>query len=212
MTVKKLSFTDQIISHIDNGLKTLSAGASHAGREVPEQHHLDDSLEKSKHTAGLMRINHTGEVCAQALYQGQALTAKNPETRLAMQEAADEEVDHLVWCEKRLAELDSNTSVLNPAFYGMSFLIGAVTGAISDKVSLGFVEATEDQVCQHLREHLQQIPEEDQKTRAILQQMLIDEEKHGHMALANGGVEFPKPVKKAMTLMSKVMTKTTYHF
>jgi ubiquinone biosynthesis monooxygenase Coq7 len=211
MSVKKLSFIDQIISHADNGLKTLSTGASHAGRETPENSHIDDQIEKSKHTAGLMRINHTGEVCAQALYQGQALTAKNLETREAMQEAADEEVDHLVWCEQRLEELDSRTSMLNPLFYGMSFAIGAVTGAIGDEVSLGFVEATEDQVCKHLREHLEQIPEEDVKTRAILEQMLIDEEKHGHMALANGGVKFPKPVKKAMTLMSKVMTKTTYH-
>lgn len=211
MSVKKLSFIDQIISHADNSLKTLSTGASHASRETPQNCHIDDEVEKSRHTAGLMRINHTGEVCAQALYQGQALTAKNQQTRATMQEAADEEIDHLVWCEQRLEELDSKTSMLNPLFYGLSFAIGAVTGAISDRVSLGFIEATEDQVCQHLRDHLEQIPEDDIKTRAILEQMLIDEEKHGHMAIENGGVEFPTPVKKTMSLISKVMTKPTYH-
>ena len=127
-----------------------------------------------------------------------------------MQTAADEEIDHLVWCEQRLEELDSHTSYLNPLFYGASLAIGAVTGAISDRVSLGFVEATEDQVCQHLESHLAQIPEDDHKTRAILQKMLEDEERHAHMAIENGGITFPQPIKKAMSLMAKLMTSSTY--
>ena len=208
MSDRRYSFIDNAISKFDNGLKTLTAGAYRAARELPEND--SESGDISRHTAGLMRINHTGEVCAQALYQGQALTARNQATRQAMQSAADEEIDHLVWCENRLKEMHSHTSYLNPLFYGMSFTIGAVTGAIGDKVSLGFVEATEDQVCQHLQSHLEQVPQSDKKTRAILQQMLEDEAKHGHMALENGGVKFPQPVKKAMTLMSKVMTATTY--
>lgn len=211
MSTRHFSGIDQLISKLDNGLKTLTAGAYQAARTIPD--HLDadiDNEQQARHIAGLMRINHTGEVCAQALYQGQALTARNKATREAMQVAADEEIDHLVWCEQRLHELGSHTSYLNPLFYGMSFTLGAITGAISDKVSLGFVEATEDQVCQHLEDHLAQVPLEDQKTRAILQQMLEDEEKHGHMALEQGGIAFPKPIKRAMTLVSKVMTATTY--
>ena len=205
------SLVDNLISKFDHGLKTLTQGANRAARNIDISDDQPASDKACKHTAGLMRVNHTGEVCAQALYQGQALTAKNQATRLAMQEAADEEIDHLVWCEQRLTELNSQPSLLNPIFYGLSFSIGAFTGAISDKISLGFVEATEDQVCKHLESHLQQIPESDNKTRAILQQMLEDEEKHGHMALAQGGVKFPQPIKKAMALMAKGMTTTVYH-
>lgn len=203
------NLTDSLISKFDHGLKTLTTGANRAARTI-ESEAGSLPTEDSKHIAGLMRVNHTGEVCAQALYQGQALTAKNQATREAMQEAADEEIDHLVWCEQRLDELGSKPSLLNPIFYGLSFSIGAFTGAISDKISLGFVEATEDQVCKHLQSHLQQVPQSDSKTRAILQQMLEDEEKHGHMALEQGGVKFPQPVKKAMALLAKGMTKTVY--
>lgn len=205
------SLADQLISKFDHGLKTLTQGANRAARDIETNDSQPIAPETRKHTAGLMRVNHTGEVCAQALYQGQALTAKNQATRLAMQEAADEEIDHLVWCEQRLKELESGPSLLNPIFYGLSFSIGAFTGAISDKISLGFVEATEDQVCKHLESHLQQIPKSDNKTRAILQQMLEDEEKHGHMALEQGGVEFPTPIKKTMALLAKGMTGTVYH-
>ncbi|MED5612161.1 2-polyprenyl-3-methyl-6-methoxy-1,4-benzoquinone monooxygenase, partial [Pseudomonas sp. JH-2] len=163
-----------------------------------------------RHIAGLMRINHTGEVCAQALYQGQALTAKLPQVRKAMEEAADEEVDHLAWCEQRIRELGSRPSLLNPLFYGLSFGVGAAAGLISDRISLGFVAATEDQVCKHLDEHLEQLPAEDQKSRAILEQMRVDEEHHANSAIDAGGVRFPAPVKFGMSLLSKVMTKTTY--
>ena len=156
------------------------------------------------------RINHTGEVCAQALYQGQALTASLPHIREQMEHAAEEEVDHLVWCEQRIRELGSHTSLLNPLFYGLSFAIGASAGAISDKVSLGFVAATEDQVCKHLDDHLQQIPSSDRKSRAILEQMRIDEEEHATSALDAGGYRFPAPIKFGMSLMAKVMTSSTY--
>jgi ubiquinone biosynthesis monooxygenase Coq7 len=157
-----------------------------------------------------MRVNHTGEVCAQALYQGQALTAKLPTVRDEMQQAAEEEVDHLVWCEERLRELDSQPSYLNPAWYGLSFALGAIAGAVGDRVSLGFVAATEERVCRHLKDHLKQLPEEDRKSRLILQQMLEDEQRHGENALAAGGTDFPKPVKDAMSTVSRVMTETSY--
>jgi ubiquinone biosynthesis monooxygenase Coq7 len=157
-----------------------------------------------------MRVNHTGEVCAQALYQGQALTARLPTVREEMQQAAEEEIDHLVWCEERLRELGSHTSYLNPAWYGMSFALGAIAGAIGDEVSLGFVAATEERVCNHLKDHLKQLPGEDRKSQLILQQMLEDEQRHGENALAAGGTDFPKPVKDAMTTVSQVMTRTSY--
>lgn len=212
MTNRKLTQTDQLLSKIDHSIKTLTNGANKAARSPHKAINSADLNDtQSQHIAGLMRINHTGEVCAQALYQGQALTAKNQTVRKVMQHAADEEIDHLVWCEDRLKELHSHTSYLNPIFYGLSFGIGALTGTISDKVSLGFIEATEDQVCKHLQEHLQQIPESDKKTRSILQQMLIDEAKHADMALEQGGVTFPKPIKSVMRILSKVMTATTYH-
>ncbi len=210
--MRQLTKLDDFIAKVDNGLKTLTEGANQAARELPQVKKDFDLDEKSsKHIAGLMRINHTGEVCAQALYQGQSLVAKNADTRNALLDAAVEEIDHLVWCEERLQELGSHTSYLNPAFYGLSFGIGAVTGLMGDKISLGFVEATEDQVCKHLHSHLEDIPEEDEKTRRILKQMLIDEQEHGDKAIEQGGIEFPWPVKKGMTLLSKAMTKTTYH-
>lgn len=212
MTSRHLSLFDRLIVNADQALRTLVTGAAQADRINPalasDYHELNDK--ERKHAAGLMRINHTGEVCAQALYQGQALTAKLPEVRDAMDEAAKEETDHLVWCEQRIKELDSHTSYLNPLFYGLSFTIGAAAGAAGDKWSLGFVAATEDQVCKHLEEHLQELPGKDQKSRAILDQMLIDEAKHATTALEAGGVDFPKPVKSIMSLIAKGMTTTTY--
>jgi ubiquinone biosynthesis monooxygenase Coq7 len=157
-----------------------------------------------------MRVNHTGEVCAQALYQGQALTARTTGTRDEMEQAAQEEIDHLVWCEERLTELGARPSVLNPLWYGISLALGATAGAISDKVSLGFVHATEERVASHLRAHLKSLPAEDRKSQLILQQMLADEERHGENALNAGGSEFPRPVKDLMTQVSKVMTESSY--
>lgn len=211
MSRRHFSMVDEFLASFDTSLKTLTKGANQASRDIEaarSESQLND--DQAKHVAGLMRINHTGEVCAQALYQGQALTAKLDTTREAMQQAANEEIDHLVWCEQRLKELGSHTSHLNPVFYGLSFSIGALAGTISDKVSLGFVAATEDQVCKHLQSHLEQVPESDTKTREILQKMLIDEAEHAHIALEAGGAEFPLPVKSAMTLISKAMTATTY--
>ena len=203
---------DRLLLQADAAMRTLIPKSSHASRPSPalvEPHSTVDT-QHTKHIAGLMRINHTGEVCAQALYQGQALTAKLPHIREQMEHAAEEEVDHLVWCEQRIHELGSHTSVLNPLFYGLSFAIGATAGAISDKVSLGFVAATEDQVCKHLDDHLQHIPADDPKSRAILQQMRLDEEEHANVALDAGGYRFPAPIKFGMSLMAKVMTASTY--
>lgn len=204
---------DRLIGHFDNALRTLVPGAATAERGSPAKGAQDSSEmteSEREHAAGLMRINHTGEVCAQALYQGQSLTARLPDVREAMEHAAQEEIDHLVWCEDRLTELNSRTSLLNPMFYGLSYGIGAVAGALGDKWSLGFVAATEDQVCKHLEEHMETLPECDQRSRAVLKQMHIDEQQHATLALEAGGVEFPRIIKRGMTQLSKVMTATTY--
>ena len=212
MQKRRHSLLDRFISEADSVMKTITSRGNHASRPSPSKDHLDSVLSTSQrtHVAGLMRVNHTGEVCAQALYQGQALTAKLPTVRNEMRQAAQEEVDHLVWCEERLRELGSHTSVLNPAWYGMSFALGAIAGAISDKVSLGFVAATEERVCSHLRDHLKQLPGEDRKSQLILQQMLEDEQRHGENALKAGGTDFPRPIKDAMTSVSRLMTRTSY--
>ena len=209
---KPTSFVDRAIAQFDNSLRTLAPGAANASRPNPasEEPYAELDASQRKHIAGLMRINHTGEVCAQALYKGQAATAKLGNVRHAMEEAAEEEIDHLVWCEERLRELGSRTSLLNPAFYAASYTIGAAAGLVSDKVSLGFVAATEEQVCKHLESHLEQLPANDKKSQAILSEMLEDEAEHATKAMAAGGVAFPKPVQSTMTLLSKVMTKTTY--
>ncbi|KXD14187.1 2-polyprenyl-3-methyl-6-methoxy-1,4-benzoquinone monooxygenase [Pseudomonas aeruginosa] len=203
---------DRFLLQADSALRTLLPFSGQPARPSPAIVEPDGELseEDTRHIAGLMRINHTGEVCAQALYQGQSLTAKLPEVREAMEEAAEEEIDHLAWCEQRIRQLGSRPSVLNPIFYGLSFGVGAAAGLVSDRVSLGFVAATEDRVCKHLDEHLAQIPQEDRKSRAILEQMRIDEEQHSSNALAAGGLRFPAPVKLGMSLLAKVMTKSTY--
>jgi len=209
---RQLSILDQFITQIDHGLRTVLADAPPPERVSPasDQKDVELSSKDRDHAIGLMRVNHTGEVCAQALYQGQALTAKLPGVREQMREAAVEEVDHLAWCEDRIKDLGGRTSLLNPLFYAASFGIGAGAGLISDKLSLGFVAATEDQVCSHLKTHLDQLPQDDLKSRAVVQEMLADEERHAQAALDAGGYKFPSPVKKAMTLISAVMTKGSY--
>jgi len=201
-----------VLIGFDEALRTCMPGSSQAGRESPGRAHPDAALEaaESRHVAGLMRINHTGEVCAQALYRGQAATARLGEVREAMEEAATEEIDHLVWCEERLDSLGARPSLLNPLWYGMSFGLGAIAGIAGDRWSLGFVAETEKQVCDHLEDHLRQIPETDQGSRAILKQMLIDEREHGATAKAAGGADLPKPVRAAMTTMATAMKKITY--
>lgn len=212
MRQRRLSLIDRLITEADSVMRTITNRGHSAGRPSPSSGHSDSELSEQdrRHVAGLMRVNHTGEVCAQALYQGQALTAKLPTVREDMQQAAAEEIDHLVWCEERLRELDSKPSVLNPAWFGLSFAMGAVAGAIGDKVSLGFVAATEERVCNHLRDHLKELPEDDRKSRLILQKMLEDEQRHGDNALEAGGTDFPRPVKDAMTAVSQVMTRSSY--
>ena len=205
------SLLDLAVLAADRVLKTL-AGHSQSERTSPAAVVAPTSLapEQQSHAAGLMRVNHAGEVCAQALYEGQALVAREDGVRTALLTAAREEEDHLAWCGERLAELDSRPSVLNPLWYGMSFALGAVTGLMGDRISLGFVAATEDQVCRHLERHLHDLPEDDERSRAIVAQMYADEARHGTQALEAGGAEFPQPVKDVMTLISRVMTATSY--
>lgn len=202
---------DDLIAGFDRGLRTLTGGHQ-AARPNPGADIAEASLSASErtHVVGLMRVNHAGEICAQALYEGQALTAKSADARVSLLKAAAEEQDHLVWCRTRLDELDARPSSLDPVFFGLSFAMGAVAGVLGDRVSLGFVEATEDQVVQHLDEHLQTLPEQDEKSRKILQAMRADESRHGAQALEQGGAEFPKGVKRAMSRLAKIMTQTTY--
>lgn len=213
MCATHLNFFDRLIVQADRAVRTLAgSGDLIAERQTPA-HPLDEqemTATEKQHAAALMRVNHAGEVCAQALYQGQALTAKLPDVRKEMEHAAEEEIDHLVWCQQRIDELGSHTSYLNPLWYGMSFMIGAGAGLISDKVSLGFVAATENQVCRHLQEHLNRLPVQDLKSRAVVEQMLDDEARHAEAALSAGGYRFPFPVRQAMTLVSKAMTATSY--
>lgn len=210
--MRRYTLFDRLITEADKALRTVSPGAMQGSRPSPAQAHPEAPLSEAerRHVAGLMRINHTGEVCAQALYQGQALTARLPDVRAEMEQAAREEEDHLAWCEERVRELGSHTSLLNPLWYAMSFGIGAAAGAAGDKWSLGFVAETENQVCAHLQDHLGQAPAQDTRSRAILDQMHDDEEKHMKMAQAAGAAALPPPLKRLMGLTSKVMTTLTY--
>jgi 3-demethoxyubiquinol 3-hydroxylase len=205
---------DRLISEFDKGLKTLTASA-HSVRPHPDAaiHVSADELstEEKRHAAALMRVNHCGEVCAQALYNGQALTAKNPVTVKALEQASKEETEHLAWCEKRIKELGGHPSFLNPIWYAGSFTLGAIAGALGDKWNLGFLAETERQVGKHLDQHLETLPSHDAKSRAILTQMKIDEAEHAQTAVHLGAAELPAPIKAAMQRMSKIMTTTTYH-
>ncbi|MEW7979402.1 MAG: 2-polyprenyl-3-methyl-6-methoxy-1,4-benzoquinone monooxygenase [gamma proteobacterium symbiont of Phacoides pectinatus] len=203
---------DRLLIGVDQALRTLFGKPLVTERPNPaaERTEGEESEAQRRHTARLTRINHTGEVCAQALYQGQALTARLPEIRHSMERAAQEENDHLAWCDQRLREFGDRKSLLNPLWYAGSFAIGALAGAAGDRWSLGFVAETEHQVCAHLDEHLAQIPESDEKSRAILERMREDELRHATLALEGGGAQLPAPVKLAMGLTSKVMTRSVY--
>lgn len=198
--------------NLDQALRTLFGRPLVTERSNPAEECVESELPESRkdHVARLMRINHTGEVCAQALYQGQALTARREDVRRSMERSAAEENDHLDWCEQRVEELGGRLSILNPLWYAGSFALGAAAGLAGDKWSLGFVAETEKQVEGHLEEHLAQVPESDCRTRAILEQMKEDEIRHGQMAKAHGGAELPGPVKTAMKLTSKLMTTSVY--
>ena len=203
---------EQFITTFDAGLRTLFASA-HAARPRPdadlEEPALDDA--SKHHAAALMRINHVGEVCAQALYSGQAITSKNPQIVKALQHAAEEETDHLAWCEARISELGGHKSLLNPLWYAGSFTLGAVAGALGDKWNLGFLAETENQVAAHLQNHLQELSNADIKTRTIVNQMQQDEAAHASEANALGASELPAPIKAGMKIASKIMTKTAYY-
>ena len=203
---------DKLIIEFDKGLKTLTASA-HSVRPHPDENvqETDLSAKEKRHALGLMRINHCGEVCAQALYNGQSLTAKNPQIVEALQQASKEETEHLAWCEKRIHALGGHTSLLNPLWYAGSFTLGAIAGAIGDKWNLGFLAETEHQVGAHLDKHLHELPASDEKSRAILEQMKTDEAHHADTAISLGGAELPAPIKSAMKQISKVMTSTTYY-
>ncbi len=213
MTERHFSRFDRLLMQADVALRTL-ASSPRARRTSPAAPQEEPGLSgaEKRLSAALMRVNHSGEICAQALYQGQALTAKKVSIQADMEAAANEEVDHLAWCEQRIQELGSHTSALNPLWYGLSFGIGVGAGAISDRLSLGFVAATEEQVCEHLKGHMNDLPASDSKSRAIVEQMIEDEEAHGVSALRNGGLPFPGPVKSAMGMIAKAMTESSSRF
>ena len=207
-----MALIDRFIIEFDTALRSVVGGA-HAHRPTPGSDIQSTALldvKEREHAAGLMRVNHVGEVCAQALYQSQKLVARNSEIRQMLDHSGQEEMDHLAWCETRLQELGSHTSYLNPIWYAGSFAIGLAAGLAGDKWSLGFVAETEKQVENHLESHLKKLPAEDGRSRAIVDQMRIDEIEHGQAAISAGGAVLPEPIQKLMQAMSKVMTSTAY--
>lgn len=202
---------DKLIADFDRALRTLF-GHPKSSRPIPGKELLPDPLDEGEKrlAAALMRVNHTGEVCAQALYQGQALTARNPGLQRSLSKAAAEETEHLAWTQHRIAELGGRTSVLNPVFYASSLIVGATAGALGDKWNLGFLAETERQVVRHLENHLRRLPASDRKSRAVLEQMREDEAHHAAEAVLEGGAPLPLPMRFAMTIGSKVMTKTAF--
>jgi 3-demethoxyubiquinol 3-hydroxylase len=203
---------DQFITAVDGALRAVTGSVGSGSRPSPATAPENPSPDPHQRqlAASLMRVNHCGEVCAQALYQGQALTAKTPRVAQVLRHAAAEETDHLAWCEHRLRELDSHVSYLNPFWYAASFAMGAATGLLGDKINLGFVAAVEEEVSLHLERHLTQLPDSDQRTRQILAQMQTDERKHAADALELGGTHFPAPVKAMMRRVSRLMTRSAY--
>lgn len=202
---------DRLLGSIDQALRTLLGGNS-AARPYPAEG-IAETVEQPgerRHAAALMRVNHSGEVAAQALYQGQAAVASTPATRAALTEAAREETDHLAWCATRIHELGGRTSLLNPLWYAGSFAIGALAGLAGDRTSLGFVAETERQVVEHLEGHLHRLPQTDARTRAIVQQMSADEERHGHNALNAGGAALPALARAMMKVTARIMTRSAY--
>ncbi|MCC5796310.1 MAG: 2-polyprenyl-3-methyl-6-methoxy-1,4-benzoquinone monooxygenase [Methylophaga sp.] len=212
MNARQLSIIDLMIIEADKALTTIWGVPDTTSRPIPgcELDENELSVAERRHSVALMRINDAGEVSAQALYQGQALTANLPDVRQAMEQAALEENDHLVWCQARIEALGGRRSLLNPFWYAGSFAMGALAGKFGDNWSLGFVAETEKQVIEHLDEHLASISEQDLKSRAVIEQMKVDEAHHGSLAIEAGGAPLPAPVKTLMGLMSKVMTRTSY--
>jgi ubiquinone biosynthesis monooxygenase Coq7 len=206
------SKVDEFCLSIDQALRAVFGNATTTDRKYPADNLPESDLtpDQKKHSAALMRINHAGEVCAQALYHGQGLVSRHQEVREKMQQAAIEEGDHLAWCSRRLTELGSHTSYLNPFWYMGSFVIGLSAGLVGDKWSLGFLAETENQVVEHLNHHLGQLSNQDGKSYKILQQMQIDEAEHRDSAIKAGAITLPTVIKKLMALTSKIMVKTSY--
>jgi len=208
---RHLGLADRLIQEFDRALRTIAAA------NVPARPNPADGAPESvedpaarRQAAALMRVNHAGEIAAQALYHGQALTARNPAVRRRLLDAARDETDHLAWCEQRVRELDDRTSLLAPLWYAGSFAIGALAGLAGDRNSLGFVAETEKQVIEHIDSHLEQLPEQDQRSRRILAQMKDDEGRHGSDARNAGGWDLPRPVRNLMRRTGRVMTRTAY--
>lgn len=214
MTTRRLTPFDRVLSELEHALRTSTGGGVRAAARkspsasLPKDESLGDA--QREEAARLMRVNHAGEIAAQALYQGQAFMARDPKVRDAMAKSSDEEVDHLAWCEQRIQELGGSVSKLDPLWYAGSFALGALAGLAGDAQSLGFVGETERQVVEHLEQHLQKLPEADARSRAILTQMRDDEARHGAAAERAGGAPMPAPVRDMMRLMSRVMTTTAY--
>ena len=202
---------DCIIVEFDKGLRTLLSEA-HSVRPYPDANVAEAPLSEAekRHAAALMRVNHSGEICAQALYQGQALTARDPKVQQRLQHAAQEETEHLAWTSHRVHELGGHLSLLNPLWYTGSLALGAFAGLLGDKWNLGFLSETEQQVGAHLQSHLSRLPQQDEKSRAIVSQMYTDEIGHADMAVELGGVELPNPVPMLMKLNGRVMTSLVY--
>jgi ubiquinone biosynthesis monooxygenase Coq7 len=212
MHERKLTPLDRLLAGANNALRTVAAPAGRPARPNPAADVAEADLDEGQrsHAAGLMRVNHAGEVAAQGLYQGHAAVARDPTIEHQMQRAAEEEFDHLAWCEQRLAELDQKPSLLSPAWYMGAFLIGAASGVLGDKWSLGFIAETEQQVCDHLDHHLDRLPDADARSRAIVTQMRDEEQEHGDNARQAGAADLPQPVRQLMKLTARVMTTTAY--
>lgn len=213
--MRQFSRLDRLLNEFDTALRAVFVPQQRPVRRASPGDAWHDhvmSQDERRHVAGLMRVNHAGEVCAQALYQGQALTAKNVEIKTQMMSAALEEIDHLGWCEARLSELNSHPSMLNPLWYLGAFMLGAVAGLAGDGYSLGFVAETERQVSEHLEKHLKSLPSQDEKTRAILTQMLCDETQHRDLAVQAGAICFPKGVQHLMRCTAKCLTIGSYYW
>ncbi len=212
MNERQITPVDRLIAGLDSFLKTVSTAPTHATRESPARKVDDTQLSASEksHAAGLMRVNHAGEIAAQGLYQGHAAVARDPEIEGQMQRAADEELDHLAWCEERLTELGAAPSRLSPVWYGGAFVMGAASGILGDRWGLGFIEETERQVVQHLTGHLDRLPPDDAKSRAIVHQMRDEEALHGANARDAGAAELPSGVRRLMRLTAKIMTRAAY--
>lgn len=212
MEHRQFSPLDKLLVGANNALRTVATPAGRPARDNPSDEVQGGELDSRQkaHAAGLMRVNHAGEVAAQALYQGHATVARDKDIEATMKRAADEEFDHLAWCEQRIRELGYEPSRLSPLWYAGAFAIGAASGVLGDKWSLGFIAETEKQVCSHLESHLDRLPAEDTKSRAIVEQMRDEEEEHGENAKDAGAAELPEPIVRLMRATAKVMTKTAY--